>query len=217
MEQSEEGPPTSLTVSLKQDTFFGFHNINQVGVGVTELLDVTFYAILWTRPAFGARGGGADLWTEWGAGVNFGFLDGDLSINPQFGVLNGTLLSGSDRGLVLEGIVPNLTVSYFDGLLEGQLYGGWYIALRDDSANDFLHYWGTAGFVPISWLSFGVHWEHLVQTRGAETNDVEDVYMWLGPYIEAKAGSGFLRFSGGVDLAPDDTEDFYQVTVGMNL
>ncbi len=216
----EEGPPTTLSVAMKQDIFFGFHGISQVGVGLSDTLDATFYAILWTRTGFGAGGSGGNLWTEWGGGVNFKLLDGNLTVNPQLGVLNGTLLSGSSRGLVFEGIVPNITVTYGDGLLEGQIYAGFYLGLRElngSSQNDFLHYWAYFGIAPIRWLSFGVHWEHLIQARGA-TENPDDVYMWIGPYIEARGGGGFIRFSGGADLAPEgDIADFYQVTVGMSF
>ncbi|MGF1510054.1 MAG: DUF6733 family protein [Myxococcota bacterium] len=220
VEESKEGPPTSISVVLKQDIFFGFHAIGQVAVGLNDLVDVTFYTILWTRPGFGAGGGGADLWTEWGPGLNFKFLDGNLSVNPQFGLLNGTLLSGAGRGLFFEGIVPNLTVTYGDALFQGQLYAGFYIGLReldDSSRNDFIHYWANAGVAPLSWLSIGAHWESLIQTRGAATNEVETVYQWIGPYIEARAAMGFIRFAGGADLEPEDTADFYQVSIGLSF
>lgn len=219
IEEVKEGPDTSVSVILKQDIFFGFHGIGQVAVSLTDVVDVTVYAILWTRPGFGAGGGGADLWTEWGGGVNFNLLDGALSINPQFGLLNGTLLSGASRGLFFEGIVPNLTVTYGDGLIEGQIYAGFYIGLReldDSSRNDFIHYWANAGVAPLSWLSLGVHWEHLVQARGSGSNP-DDVYQWIGPYVEARAKMGFIRFAGGADVAPDDVADFYQVSLGLNF
>jgi hypothetical protein len=219
VEEESDGPVTSASVILKQDIFFGFHAIGQVAIGITDSLDVTVYTILWTRPGFGAGGGGADLWTEWGGGVNLKLLDGNLSVNPQFGLLNGTLLSGSSRGLVFEGIVPNITVTYGDGLLEGQIYAGFYIGLRelnDSSRNDFIHYWANAGIAPLSWLSGGVHYEHLVQNRGAGP-DPQDVYQWIGPYVEARADMGFIRFAAGVDVEPDDVADFYQVSLGLNL
>lgn len=219
MEASSEGPATSVSVSMKQDIFFGFHGLSQVAVELSEGLDATFYAILWTRPGFGAGLTGGNLWTEWGGGVNFDLLDGNLSVNPQIGLLNGTLLSGSSRGLAIEGFVPNVTITYGDGFLEGQIYAGMYLALRslnESANNDYLHYWANAGVAPIDWLSFGVHWEHLWQTRGAGA-DTADVYQWLGPYVEARGGPGFLRFAAGIDLVPDDLSDFYQVTVGLTL
>jgi hypothetical protein len=212
----EPGP--SLSVAVNQDNFFGFHVISQVAIPLGDLIDLTFYGIQWTRPGFGAGGGGADLWTEWGLGASFDLLEGDLSINPQFGVLNGTLLSGSNRAFVFEGVVPNLTATYGGDLFEGQIYAGFYLATRDQGGstrNDFIHYWVNAGVIVVDWLSAGVHWEHLVQTRG--TRDDNDVYQWIGPYLEAKADVGFLRFVAGVDVAPDDVSDFYKLIVGFTL
>lgn len=203
---------------MNQDTFFGFHVISQVAIPLGDLVDLTFYGIQWTRPGFGAGGGGADLWTEWGLGVNLDLLDGDLSVNPQFGVLNGTLLSGSNRAFVFEGVVPNLTATYGGDRFEGQIYAGFYLATREQDGstrNDFIHYWVNAGVIAVEWLSAGVHWEHLVQTRG--TRDDDDVYQWLGAYLEGKTDVGFLRFVAGVDLAPDDVSDFYKLIVGFTI
>lgn len=217
------GPPTSIAIAIKQDTFFGFHGLTQVAVGLTDMIDFTVYGILWTIPAFGV-GGGGDLWTEWGVGAALNLLDGNLSVNPQIGLLSGGLLSGSSfitdgaRGLFGEGIVPNITITYGDGLIEGQVYAGFYIALREfrnSNQNEYIHYWANAGILPVSWLSVGVHWEHLVQIFGA--GDVEDLYQWIGPYIEAKASAGFIRFSGGADVAPDNVADFYQLTTGLSF
>ena len=218
--KEESGPETSIAVSLNQDIFFGFYGTAQVGVGLSDTLDLTFYSILWTIPAFGAGGGGQNLWTEWGAGINFKLLNGNLGINPQFGITNGNLLAGTSRGRAIEGIVPNLTVNYGDGFFEGQIYAGFYVGIReqsDNTRNDFIHYWINAGVAPTSWLSVGAHWEHLVQNFGSATGEVEDVYQWLGPYIQASSGVGFIRFSAGVDLTPDDPQDFYKVNVGVTL
>ncbi|MEO1230680.1 MAG: DUF6733 family protein [Myxococcota bacterium] len=217
---SSEGPSTSISVVLKQDIFFGFHGIGQVSAGLTDSLDITFYAILWTRDAFGAGASGGNLWTEFGGGLNLSLLDGNLSINPQVGLLNGTLLSGNaERGLTIEGFVPNITLTYGDGFLEGQIYAGMYLALRELNGspnNEYLHYWANLGIGLTSWLSVGAHWEHLWQTRGSGP-DPTDVYQWLGPYVEAKSGAGFIRFAGGIDLVPDDTSDFYQVSIGLSI
>ena len=219
MEAAEEDTGPSLTVLLKQDTFFGFQGLAQAGVGLTDCLDLTFYTIMWTNPGLGAGGGGFNLWTEFGAGVNWEPIDG-LSINPQIGLLNGTLLSGSDTPLAAEGLVPNITATYAgDSGLEANFYLGYYIALREGdneeaSKSNFLHYWANAGFAVVDWLSLGVHWEHLIQTV---PGDNSDVYAWIGPYIEAKAAIGFMRFSAGADIARGSAGDFYQITVGTSL
>lgn len=220
---SEEAPASSTSVVIKQDIFFGFHGIAQTAINVGDNLDATFYAILWTRPGFGAGGSGGNLWTEFGGGVNLTLLDGNLSVNPQLGILNGTLLSGAARGLAFEGIVPNLTATYGDGFFEGQVYAGYYISLRDldgSNQNDFVHYWANAGVSVVSWLSAGIHWEHLLQTAGAASDSTEDVYQWIGPYVEARSDAGFIRFSLGADLVEDaagDGQEFYQLAIGTSI
>ena len=220
VETAEEDSGPSLTVLLKQDTFFGFQGLAQVGVGLTDCLDLTFYTIMWTNPGLGLGGGGFNLWTEFGVGANYTLFDGDLSINPQSGRLNGTLRAGADEPLAAEGIVPNSTMTYADDSgLEANFYLGYYIAIRDNEApgsqqSNFLHYWANAGFAVIDWLSLGVHWEHLIQTV---PGDNSDVYVWIGPYVEAKADFGFMRFSAGADIANGAAGDFYQITVGTSL
>ena len=183
-------------------------------------MDLTVYSILWTRPGFGAEGTGGNLWTEWGLGVNFKLLGGNLGINPQFGILNGTLLSGGKRGLTFEGIVPNLSANYDDGFLQGNVYLGYYIGLRSQDGskkNDFLHYWVSAGVSFLKRFSVGAHYEALWQTRGYKDDEVEDLYQWIGPYVEVRALSGFIRFAAGVDVGGEETADFYQITTGLNF
>ncbi|MEM1415927.1 MAG: DUF6733 family protein [Myxococcota bacterium] len=224
----EEDSGPSLTVLLKQDTFFGFQGLAQVGVGLTDCLDLTFYTIMWTNPGLAGGAASFNLWTEFGVGANYMLFDGDLSINPQIGLLNGNLLSGPtgsdpedvNAPLAAEGIVPNITITYAgDSGLEANFYLGYYIALREGDAegtqqNYYLHYWANAGYAVIDWLSLGVHWEHLIQTV---PGDNTDLYVWLGPYIEAKADFGFMRFSAGADIARGSAGDFYQITVGTSL
>jgi len=215
---------TWYSTSLNQDIFFGFTPTAQVGIGLTDTIDLTGYAVFWTIPAFGAGGSGQNLWTEFGAGVNVKALGGKLALNPQLGLLSGNLLSGTGgtgrKGLVGEGIVPNLTVNYNDDSLEAQFYGGYYIGTRtarDSKNNDFLHYWSFAGAKITPAFSVGAYWEHLLQTRGAGVEGADGVYAWFGPYVQFKHGDAFLRFAGGVDVANDTVYDFYKVSTGMTF
>lgn len=91
----------SLTVTLNQDTFFGFNPAFNGLIPINEDVDFSLYGIFWTSPSFssGALFGdsnGFDLWTEFGGGVNFHFLDGRLQVQPQLGILSGVLLSGGE-------------------------------------------------------------------------------------------------------------------------
>jgi hypothetical protein len=175
--QSTMGPQKrepSFSVTLNQDSFFGFYPAFSGAMPVNDTMDFTFYGILWTKPAFGLGlvNQGDDLWTEFGAGVNFNLLEGNLTINPQIGVTNGALLSGGALNAAGEttgsrfadGIVPSLTVNYGDDSFEAQLYAGYYAALRQrngDAALDFLHTWVNAGCKFSSLVSAGAHYELL--------------------------------------------------------
>ena len=61
---------TSYTISMNQDTFFGFYPMFTSAYKVNDKVDWTTYGIFWTTPSFGT-GGGSGLWTEFGTGVNF--------------------------------------------------------------------------------------------------------------------------------------------------
>jgi hypothetical protein len=217
---AQEGPATSFTVGLNQDAFFGFYGTATGSVELAPGIAFTAYTILWTTPSFSVGGsGGGGLWTEFGAGVAFTLLDGALNINPQIGILNGVLLSGGSRPLAFEGIVPNLTANYQDDLLQAQVYFGYYLGLREQRPNDFIHYWVNAGVRPTSFLALGAHWEHLVHSRGAAAGGNENLYMWIGPYAEVGLGPFALRFTAGVDVAEADTEirDFYKVNIAATF
>jgi hypothetical protein len=220
---AEEGPETSFTISLNQDIFFGFYGTAAGAVELAPGISFTAYTILWTTPSFSASGSGGDgLWTEFGAGVSFSVLEDRLTINPQVGILNGVLLSGSQRGLAFEGIVPNLTANYRDDLFQAQIYAGYYLGLREENpvgARDFLHYWANAGLRPTSFLGLGLHWEQLVQTRGTGPGVDGNLYMWVGAYGELAAGPFALRFTAGVDVVDAETElrDFYKVNVAATF
>jgi hypothetical protein len=214
-EAPPSGPRTSFSASLNQDIFFGFYGTAAGTVELVPSVSLSVYTILWTTPSFSVGGtGGSGLWTEFGAGVVIQALEDRLSINPQIGILSGVLLSGADRGVVFDGIVPNLTANYRDDLVQAQIYFGYYLGLREQRPNDFIHYWANIGLRPTSFLAFGAHWEHLVHSRGA-TGD-ENLYMWAGPYAELTAGSFSLRLTAGVDVADADVQvrEFYKVSVG---
>jgi len=219
----EQEPETSFSIGLNQDIFFGFYGTAQGAVELSPGLSFTAYTIIWTTPSFSSTGsGGGGLWSEFGVGVAFSLLNDRLTVNPQLGILNGVLLSGSDRGLVFEGIVPNLTVNYGDDLLQAQLYAGYYLGLRDENpvgARDFLHYWANAGVKATSFLAFGLHWEQLFQSRGTAPDTDGNLYMWLGAYAEVAAGPFALRFTAGVDLIDPSQEvlEFYKINVIANF
>lgn len=229
----------SYSVLLNQDSFFGFYPSFNGLLEINDGLDFSFYGILWTKPAFGLGQGnsGDDLWTEFGAGVNFRLLEGKLLVKPQLGITNGSLLSGGDinpdpdtadpddtkvtGSNFADGVVPSLTVNYASEKLEAEWYSGYYLALRnrDDSGLDFLHYWANAGYRFSPYVSAGAHWEHLRNTRNSYPGgSTSDVYRWFGPYVQFSLPKGFYaRFTAGTDIEDDNDGDFYKLNVGMTF
>lgn len=221
----------SYTVSLNQDSFFGFYPSFNGLIPVDEKMDFSFYGIFWTKPAFGLGQGntGDDLWTEFGVGVNFNLADGRLKIKPQIGITNGSLLSGGSivggntaGSRFLDGIVPSLTINYSDDTFEAEYYGGYYAALRQRDGNaalDFLHTWINAGYKVSSTVSFGPHYELLYNARNTYPGGrANTTYEWLGGYVQISLAKGFFaRFTGGTDLDDDNAGDFYKMSVGMSF
>ena len=235
LSQDAYGPQkrdATYTVSLNQDSFFGFAPSFSGAIPVNETTDFTFYGIFWTRPSFNLAGGnnGDGLWTEFGVGANFNLMDGKLKVKPQVGLTNGSLLSGGAQGAggtegarFADGIVPSLTVNYADDKIEGELYAGYYAALRqrnDDAALDFLHLWVNAGYKFSSLVSAGVHYELLSNTRNTYPGGgAAAVYEWVGPYVQFTLPKGmFARFTAGPDTRKNNGRgDFYKMSVGMSF
>ncbi|WP_298902914.1 DUF6733 family protein [uncultured Psychroserpens sp.] len=213
-------------LNLNHDAFFGFNPMMTFGYTINENSAITAYGIQWGAGTGSAWG----QWTEFGLGYNktLGYFD----INPQIGFTMGNLLSSgaSQKGIVGDGIVPNLTVNYDSNKLEGQIYFGYYAALTDktevgDATNNYIHYWANFGFKVASFLSLGAHFEELYLSggdiNGGGELDRTDGYKWLGPYLELKKGSSGLRVSLGANLADEDDRfaqnDFYKLTFFTSL
>jgi len=119
--------------------------------------------------------------------------------------------------------VPSLTVNYADDKIEGELYAGYYAALRqrnDDAALDFLHLWVNAGYKFSSLVSAGVHYELLSNTRNTYPGGgAAAVYEWVGPYVQFTLPKGmFARFTAGPDTRKNNGRgDFYKMSVGMSF
>lgn len=213
----------NFSLGLTVDKFFGFAPMATGSYSFSDKIGLTFYGLFWA----GGSGANWGNWSEFGVGANFNF-DG-IGINPQIGIVNGNLLSkgaadGQFGGVFADGIVPNLTINVNKPKVEGQVYFGYYAPLRkiEDPENGgnfgqtaYIHYWANAGFKATSYFSFGAHWEHL---WGGTKGDGDDVYQWIGPYIQfaSPSGKGFLRFAGGPDLV-DGGDSFYKMTFGVNF
>lgn len=218
----DDHDPFSGSVTLNQDSFFGFYPILSGSYKINDNVAFTFYGLFWTNPGFTPSGtGGTGLWTEVGVGASFSVLDGALTINPQLGMLSGALLSGSDRSDTFDGLVAQVSLSHAGKYTEGQIYGAYYFATEAPSTNDFFHYWITAGVRPFAdckgWtqiISAGAHFEQLYRTR-FEGGEASTIYTWLGPYVQFTLPNNvFLRMSAGWDLENSVSGTFYKATMG---
>ncbi|CAN1574778.1 hypothetical protein MCERE19_03643 [Spirosomataceae bacterium] len=215
----------NIGVSLNHDAFFGFNPMLTGSYAVNEKTAFTFYGIQWGAGTGRAWGN----WTEFGIGLNKKV--GDFNINPQLGFTKGSLLSSGagSRGIVGDGIVPNLTVNYGSKKMEGQFYGGYYGALRDNtiakqSTNNYVHYWANLGVKATSWFSVGAHFENLYlsggKTNGGGSLEKAEGYTWIGPYIQFSKGNAGTRLSLGANTTKDEgfaPNDFYKLAFFMNF
>lgn len=213
----------TLNVALNQDPFFGFYPTIGGSTKINESVDFTYYGIFWTSPGLGG-GTGANLWTEFGVGATFRALDGKLEINPSLGTTHGRLQSTGARGVAFEGIVPSLTANLNTESLEGQLYAGYYLALREraNSQNNFLHYWIHGGYKISSLVSAGLHFETLNGTAipRSGTSVTNRIYTWYGPYLQftSKGGHTFRLTAGGGAFGPSsasESGEFYKMSLGI--
>ena len=217
-----ESSKFSGSVTLSQDSFFGFYPILNGSYAINDRFALTFYGLFWTNPGFTPSGtGGTGLWTEFAAGISFTVLDGAFTINPAFGFLSGALLSGADRSIAFEGVVSQISLSHAGKYTEGQIFGAYYVATSAPSNNNFFHWWATAGIRPFAdnnnWtqiISLGAHFEQLHQTK-AELGETTNIYTWIGPYIQLTLPNDvFIRVNAGWDLQDKVSGNFYKTTLG---
>mgnify|MGYP005855643605 CR=1 FL=1 len=217
-----ESSKFSGSVTLNQDSFFGFYPILNGSYAINDRIALTFYGLFWTNPGFTPSGtGGTGLWTEFAAGISFTIFDGAVTVNPAFGFLSGALLSGADRSIPFEGVVSQISFSHAGKYTEGQIFAAYYTATSAPSNNDFFHWWTTAGFRPFAdsndWtqiVSLGAHFEQLHQTK-AKAGETSNIYTWIGPYIQLTLPNDvFIRVNAGWDLQDNVSGNFYKTTLG---
>jgi hypothetical protein len=213
----------SATMSVNHDAFFGTNPFFGMTYDMGDGKDLTFYGISWGTGAGEAWG----QWTEFGVGMGFDMLDGDLYVNPQLGFTFGSLLSSgaAEEGVVGDGIVPNLTMTYDNSDWEGQVYAGWYKDLEDNAPDggttlEYIHYWVNGGKQFGEYFSIGLHFEELKLSGGSNASS-QDGYQWLGPYFQVAKDNVGMRFSFGADLTDDEdsfsTSDFYKLQFFYSL
>jgi hypothetical protein len=230
--QTEEAAPKKygFSLSLNKDVFFGLYPVASGYYSLSDKVDFTFYGIMWSDIPNGAGGFGS--WTEFGAGANFKVAGGKLGINPQIGILSGTLLSKSARPIFGEGIVPSLTANLATDKWEGQLYFGYYMPLfksnplaTNQDPNSYTHYWTYLGYKK-GIVSFGAHFEQLNQATGTVVADRNvnnvNLYSWVGPYLAFNMKNGMtLKMTAGPNISTDDNrarhDGFYKMQYIINF
>ena len=220
----------SFSVNLNSDLFFGFYPSFGGSYSLSDKVDFTTYGILWSGGSLGAAVGN---WTEFGLGVNIKPSDG-LSINPQIGLLNGSLLSNLGPSVVADGIVPNITIREGIGMTEGEFYLGYYKGFKHESkfTNNYLHWWINGGYKLAKFMSLGFHFEQLrflgdLDESVTGRTTAYDIYMIVGPYLQFSdpKGKAFTRFTACGDIRNDKEKEnsgnnissFFKLTVGYNF
>jgi hypothetical protein len=223
-----EGKKTSFDVGMSTDPFFGYNILAGGAIPVTGMIDWKVYGLFWTDVGAGI---GNNPWTEFGTGATFNVLP-SLSVSTLVGVLSGNLQSNNGRATLGEALVPNLTVNYNDGMIEGQVYAGYYKTMSTGreirgAVDDYLHGWVSAGYIIGKNLSAGIHFEHLETlaryAQGSRTaldrgSYQAMIYQWMGGYVEAKFPDNktALRFTGGIDTVVN-REHFYKMSLAMSF
>lgn len=215
-----------MSITLNIDIFFGFYPFFSGSYALNDKTDFTFYGIHWG----GGTGAGWGNWTEFGMGIGIE-ASNYVYINPQVGLLNGSLTSGLGTPVLAEGIVPNITVGLGDDKTEGEIYAGYYLGLDhgNPNTNNYLHYWVNYGYKFSKIVSAGLHYEHLRFTggQGYASDAAYDYYQSVGPYLQFSKpdGSAFTRFSTGADLRSDkqieksgwSQPSFFKLSVGFDF
>ncbi len=148
--------PTSVTMALQADTFFGFNPSVYGTYGLTKDTAFAFSTTYWTDiQGLGVHD--ANPWLELDIGLNMTFFDKRLSITPMIGTVHGQLLSSrggafpkgggsrAERSTAFDGFVPSITINYLDSRFEGEFYLGYYKAGRNEGGQG-----GATGGTPNS-------------------------------------------------------------------
>ena len=219
---TKEPSRTSFAIDIKHNSVAGFYPVFLGSTGLNDKLDLTFYSIFWTNPAFGNPETGSDLFLETGVGLGFKLAGDKLFVNPTLGIAHGRFLSGGTENLLAEGLVPNLFTLYNDDRFEVEAYLAYYKALRKggDITRDFLLNWIVPGIKVSKKFSFGAYYEQFVLTRRSDDLEEQSIYQWLGGYVKLTLNNGiWFRLAAGPNLYTDagTSREFYKVQAFIPL
>ncbi len=219
--------PTTLTLSINQDPAFGFYPIVSGSRSIGANTAFTFYGTFWTIDALGADKG-LDLYTEFGAGVNFTLAEGALNLNPQLGIVGGRFQSGGNRVVIGDGIVPSLYASYALGAFSVIAGGIYWAPLRREGLvqRGFVDYYIAPTVTFSDFVSAGVLYDHCrnATTESGRTT-YDTLYHWLGPFVRFTVkNAASLQFAFGADftdysnaVARPIVRDFYKLSATIPI
>ena len=218
--KKQELPASTFSLHINYDNLFGFHPAAYGSFGVRENLSFTYYGKLWTNPNFGSLQMVTDNWLETGFGLSAATKNGKWLFNPALAFTHGKLLSGGVEGVVGDGIAPNMTVYFKDGVMELETAAIWYKALRKEGlfSYDYALYWLLPGFIINENISLGLHYEGFALTRSTLGNKGQ-LYQAVGGYAKFTVGGRYIfRLSLGKNFKESDYPDeFYKLVVGIPL
>lgn len=150
----EKKSPSTVTMSLNADTFFGFYPIINGTYQLREDFAIYWNLIYWTMTS-GVGSGNNNPWLQTDVGVNLLYFDKHLSVTPAFGFTHGMYMSSrggffpstgepaggpggegvNQRGSVFEGYQPSLLTNWLSEKFEGEAYVAYYAALREEGGH----------------------------------------------------------------------------------
>jgi hypothetical protein len=214
--KAQESNPSSFTLSVGQDSYFGFYVSGNGSHSLSDKTSLTFYTNYWANPAFGNAATGADFWTEVGGGFNFILFKERLNINPSLGFTYGKVLSGGQKGVLGDGVVPALFGSLNNKYTETTFGAVWFKSLRAEGpvTVDYYWVWFSPGYKFTSKVTAGAHFEdfYLARMSGAEA---ANLYLWVGPFVQYTFPKGvFIKATAGYDAVNDG---FIKININIPL
>ena len=210
----------SLAINFLTNSFAGFHPAIFGNFPLKSGRPLTFYAVYWTNPAFGNTDTGTDFWFEHGVGTVFKAFDNNLIINPSLGFSHGKLLSGSEGGVVGDGIIPSVFLLHDSNKFNVQFYLAYYKSLRSgEVSKDFIFNWVNPSVKLSKFFSVGLYYEQFVNTRDGDTgNSATSINQWFGGSVRFSTGGGHsLMIALGKNFSDVGAKEFHKISAFMPI
>ena len=220
-DQTKEEPKKgSIAVNFLTNSFAGFHPAIFGNFPLKSGRPLTFYAVYWTNPAFGNTDTGTDFWFEHGVGTVFKAFNNNLIINPSLGFSHGKLLSGSEGGVVGDGIIPSVFLLHDSERFNVQFYLAYYKSLRSGGVSkDFVFNWVNPSVKLSKFFSVGLYYEQFVNTRDGDTgNSATSINQWVGGSVRFSTRGGHsLMIALGKNFSDVGAGEFHKISAFMPI